>query len=82
MPAEYAGTSFSYLELGHVASKPSNPTILPTVWYRVGMAKLGVFPLEDVQYVVHFILHYTEANAILLPGRIPGYKRDDVQLLP
>jgi len=31
---------------------------------------------------VHFILHYAEANAILLPGRIPGYNRDDVQLLP
>ena len=26
--------------------------------------------------------NHTEANAILLPGRIPGYKRDDLKLLP
>ena len=38
------------------------------VWYQEGMATLGVFPLEDVQHVVHFILHYTEANAIFYLG--------------
>lgn len=38
--------------------------------------------LSDVQHAVRFILHYAEDNAILLPGRIPGYKRDDLQLLP
>ena len=26
--------------------------------------------------------NYAEKNAILLPGRIPGYKRDTIQLLP
>lgn len=36
----------------------------------------------DIQYVVSFIQNYAEDNAILLPGRIPGYKRDDVVLLP
>lgn len=29
-----------------------------------------------------FLENYTEENAILLPGRIPGYKRDDIKLLP
>ena len=38
--------------------------------------------LSDVEHTVRFILHYAENNAILLPGRIPGYKRDDLQLLP
>lgn len=38
--------------------------------------------LSDVEHVVRFILGYAEDNAILLPGRIPGYKRDDLQLLP
>ena len=37
--------------------------------------------LSNVQHVVQFILQYAD-HAILLPGRIPGYKRDDVQLLP
>ena len=32
--------------------------------------------------VVKFLQSYTENNAILLPGRIPGYKRDDTKLLP
>ena len=36
----------------------------------------------DTQRVVEFLQTYAEANAILLPGRIPGYKRSDVQLLP
>ena len=36
----------------------------------------------DTQRVVEFLRSYSEANAILLPGRIPGYKRTDIQLLP
>ena len=38
--------------------------------------------LSDVKNVVRFILQYAEDHAILLPGQIPGYKRDDLQLLP
>ena len=32
--------------------------------------------------LVKFIENYAEQNAILLPGRIRGYKRDDLKLLP
>lgn len=32
--------------------------------------------------IVKFLENYAEANAILLPGRIPGYKRDDLKMLP
>lgn len=32
--------------------------------------------------VVKFLENYAEENAILLPGRIPNYKRDDIKLLP
>lgn len=38
--------------------------------------------LFDSQNAVKFIRSYAQSNAILLPGRIPGYKRDDLQLLP
>ena len=38
--------------------------------------------LSDIKNLVRFILQYAEEHAILLPGRIPGYKRDDIQLLP
>ena len=37
---------------------------------------------KDIVRLVTFMPNYTEANAILLPGRIPGYKRDDLKLLP
>ena len=37
---------------------------------------------HDVEEVVKFILQYAEANTILLPGRIPGYKRDNIEILP
>ena len=32
--------------------------------------------------IIEFVMQYVESNAILLPGCIPGYKRDDIQLLP
>ena len=32
--------------------------------------------------IVKFIQNYAEQNAILLPGRIPAFKRDDLKLLP
>ena len=38
--------------------------------------------LEEVKNLVTFISNYAEKHAILLTGRIPGYKQDDIQLLP
>ena len=35
-----------------------------------------------IKYVVNFLTNYAEVNAIPLPGRIPGYKREDIKLLP
>ena len=37
---------------------------------------------QETDTAVRFIKSYARANSILLPGRIPGYKRDDLQLLP
>jgi len=37
---------------------------------------------EAINNVIKFLQNYAEENAILLPGRIPGYKRDDIKLLP
>lgn len=38
--------------------------------------------LEVIKNVIRFLQNYAEENAILLPGRIPGYKRDDIKILP
>jgi len=37
---------------------------------------------DDVKAVVTFISNYAEQHALLLPGRVPAYKRSDIRLLP
>ena len=37
---------------------------------------------ETVEQVVKFILNTAEEQALILPGRVPGFKRIDVKLLP
>ena len=36
----------------------------------------------STEFVVHFLYSYAEQHALLLPERIPGYNRTDIQLLP
>ena len=48
---------------------------------RVKMLPHNTTKLSDIKNVVRYILHYAEDHAVLLPGMIPGYKRDDLQLL-
>ena len=38
--------------------------------------------VSSTEFVVRFMLNYTEQNGLLLPGRVPGYSRTDVKLLP
>ena len=38
--------------------------------------------MPSQEYVVRFLLNYTEKHGLLLPGRVPGYHRDDIKLLP
>ena len=37
---------------------------------------------DKIKKFVTFVHNYAEKPAILLTGRIPGYKRDNIQLLP
>ena len=39
-------------------------------------------PSQAVEQVVKFILNVAEEQALLLPGRVPGFKRTGVRLLP
>lgn len=56
--------------------------LMPRVHGNTKRAPANALTFEDVQHVVTFICNYAETHAILLPGRIPGYKRSDLQLLP
>ena len=56
--------------------------MVPRVHSHTGRVPSHALVMEDIQNIVKFILQYAESNAILLPGRVPGYKRDDIQILP
>jgi hypothetical protein len=34
--------------------------------------------MEEIKNLVTFMTNYSEQNAILLPGRIPTYKQDNI----
>ena len=36
--------------------------------------------LDDAKHAGTFLFEYAEMNALLLPGRVPGYKRTDLQV--
>ena len=80
-PGELHNTAFCFLHtMGrskfHSILKGLCPRHCPIVKLRHTLC------LADIEYVVAFIRNYAEDNAILLPGWIPGYKRDDIILLP
>ena len=56
--------------------------LVPRVHGNSGRAPKHALTFADVKQVVGFITNYAEDHAILLPGRIPGYKRSNLQLLP
>lgn len=56
--------------------------VSPRIHGNKGKQPKHTLKVDDIERVVVFIHNYAEENAILLPGRIPGYKRDDLKLLP
>ena len=42
----------------------------------------NITTFEQIQKIVKFVSNFAKQQAILLPGRIPAYKRDDFKLLP
>lgn len=54
----------------------------PRVHGNKGNQPVHALSSTDCQRVVDFIFNYAEKHAVLLPGQIPGYRRDDLKLLP
>ena len=40
------------------------------------------YDLDDTKRTVAFISNYADDHALVLPGRVPGFQRDDVRLMP
>jgi len=38
--------------------------------------------MADIQRIVTFLTNHAEECAVSLPGRVPGFKRTDIKLLP
>ena len=45
------------------------------------LASKWVLSYEDIQRIVHFVNNFADVHAMLLPGRIPGFKRADILVL-
>ena len=56
--------------------------LTPRVHGNISRKPKHALSFESIEHVVHFLYMYAEQHAILLPGRVPGYSRSDVQLLP
>ena len=56
--------------------------LVPRLHGHTGRVGPDALNMEAVQRIIAFVMQYAEINALLLPGRIPGYKRDDLQILP
>ena len=42
----------------------------------------SIYSFEDIRRTVAFITNYSDDHALVLPGRIPGFRRESVKLLP
>ena len=56
--------------------------LVPRLHGNTGRTPAHALVMKDVQNIITFVAQYAEANVILLPGRVPGYKREDIQILP
>ena len=55
--------------------------ISPRIHGNANRVPTNLTPHSSVTDVHAFLNNYVEENAIMLPGRIPGYKSDDVKIL-
>ena len=56
--------------------------LTPRIHGNAGRMPHNALTYTQINNIVKFIINYAEQHAILLPGRIPSHKRDDLKLLP
>ncbi|ELU18246.1 hypothetical protein CAPTEDRAFT_210717 [Capitella teleta] len=57
--------------------------LVPKEKRRCGRREGGkTLSFDDIRRIHSFITNYAVLHALVLPGRVPGYKRDEVNLLP
>ncbi|KAI0226960.1 hypothetical protein LSAT2_022574, partial [Lamellibrachia satsuma] len=43
---------------------------------------IKAYSFDDTKQTVTFITNYADNHALILPGRVPSFKRDDIKLMP
>ena len=64
--------------LRNLSSWLTDSGISPRVHGNTKRLPKHALKLRDVEYIVRFLLSYAEQHALLLPGRVPVYARDDI----
>ena len=68
--------------LKNLAKSVSEHGVVPRVHGNTNRLPRHTLSLKTVEHVVRFLISFTEVHSLLLPGRVPGYSRDDIKLLP
>ena len=68
--------------LKNIAKSVADHGVVPRVHGNTNRLPKHTLSLNSVEYVVRFLINFTEVHGLLLPGRVPGYSRDDIKLLP
>lgn len=55
--------------------------LMPRVHGHTGHIPHNSLVHKDLECIISFVIQFCEMNAILMPGWVPGYKRDDIQIL-
>ena len=81
------GKTFRFLHtvgskrLKNLAKSLKNNGLTPRIHGNTQKRPKHSLSFESTEFVIRFLLSYAEQNA-LLPGRVPGYSRTDIKLLP
>lgn len=59
-----------------------NHGIMPRIHGNKGKMPVRTCSMDTLQHVITFLDNYAEEHAVALPGRVPGFKRSDIKLLP
>ncbi|XP_064390673.1 uncharacterized protein LOC135338462 isoform X2 [Halichondria panicea] len=68
--------------LDNLISNLKDNGLVPRVHGNTHRLPKNTLSHEDIKNILQFLLNYSEANGVLLPGRVPGYSSSDIKLLP
>ena len=64
--------------LKNLAKSVSEHGVVTRVHGNTNRLPRHTLSLKTVEHVVRFLISFTEVHGLLLPGRVPGYSRDDI----